>query len=170
MEWAKVIELLAVNRLVAPESELGVHQRWYATSAMDVVLGTDDAMAAKDRLYRALDKALEHKKALECHLVQRWRDLFGAKCNLLLYDLTSTYYEGQAGEIPAARRGYSRDSRPDALQLIWPWWSPRRDCRFPTKSLRVTVRTSPRWRKFMDEAWPFFMTQSVPPFNPYASP
>ena len=118
MEWAKVIELLAVNRLIAPESELGVHQRWYATTAMDVVLGTDDAVAAKDRLYRALDKALEHKEALERHLAQRWRDLFGAKCDLLLYDLTSTYFEGQAGEIPAARRGYSRDSRPDALQLI----------------------------------------------------
>ena len=118
VEWAKVIELLAVNRLVTPESELGVHQRWYATTAMDVVLGTDDAVAAKDRLYRALDKALEHKEALERHLAQRWRDLFGAKCDLLLYDLTSTYFEGQAGEIPAARRGYSRDSRPDALQLI----------------------------------------------------
>ena len=118
VEWAKVIELLAVNRLVAPESELGVHQRWYATTAMDVVLGTDDAVAAKDRLYRALDKALEHKEALERHLTQRWRDLFGAKCDLLLYDLTSTYFEGQAAEIPAARRGYSRDSRPDALQLI----------------------------------------------------
>jgi hypothetical protein len=72
VEWAKVIELLAVNRLVAPESELGVHQRWYATTAMDVVLGTDDAVAAKDQLYRALDKALEHKEALERHLSQRW--------------------------------------------------------------------------------------------------
>jgi hypothetical protein len=93
VEWAKVVELLAVNRLVAPESELGVHQSWYATTAMDVVLGTDDAVAAKDRLYRALDKALEHKEALERHLAQRWRDLFGAKYNLLLYDLTSTYFE-----------------------------------------------------------------------------
>ena len=103
LEWAKVIELLAVNRLVAPESELGVHQRWYATTAMDVVLGTDDAVAAKDRLYRALDKALEHKEALERHLAQRWRDLFGAKCDLLLYDLTSTYFEGQAGRDPGPR-------------------------------------------------------------------
>src|ERR1700756_5786739 len=113
VEWAKVIELLAVNRLLAPESELGVHQRWYATTAMDVVLGTDDAVAAKDRLYRALDKALEHKEALERHLAQRWQDLFGAKCDLLLYDLTSTYFEGQAGEIPAARRGYRRGFRPE---------------------------------------------------------
>jgi hypothetical protein len=96
---------LAVNRLIAPESELGVHQRWYATTAMDVVLGTDDAVAAKDRLYRALDKALEHKEALERHLAQRWRDLFGAKCDLLLYDLTSTYFEGQAGEERSRLRG-----------------------------------------------------------------
>jgi hypothetical protein len=84
VEWAKVIELLAVNRLCDPESELGVHQRWYGTTAMDVVLGTEDAVAAKDRLYRALDKAIEHKEALEKHLAGRWQDLFGAKCELLL--------------------------------------------------------------------------------------
>ena len=118
IEWAKVIELLAVNRLCEPESELGVHQRWYGTTAMDVVLGTEDPVAAKDRLYRALDKAIEHKEPLEQHLARRWQDLFGAKCELLLYDLTSTYFEGQLGEVPLARHGYSRDHRPDALQLI----------------------------------------------------
>jgi transposase len=86
---------------------------------MDVVLGTDDAVARQGPpLPRTGQKALEHKEALERHLSQRWRDLFGAKCDLLLYDLTSTYFEGQAAEIPAAGRGYSRDSRPDALQLI----------------------------------------------------
>ena len=58
-----------------------------------VILGTDEAVAAKDRLYRALDKALEHKEALETHLAKRWKDLFGARCDLLLYDLTSTYFE-----------------------------------------------------------------------------
>jgi hypothetical protein len=77
---------------------------------MDTILGTDDAVAAKDRLYRALDKALEHKAALETHLGKRWRDLFGARCDLLLYDLTSTYFEGQAGEVPKAAFGYSRSS------------------------------------------------------------
>jgi transposase len=118
VEWAKVIELLAVNRLIDPESELGIHQRWYGTTAMDVILGTDDAVAAKDRLYRALDKAIEHKEALERHLAKRWEDLFGAQFDLLLYDLTSTYFEGQAGEIPAAKHGYSRDHRPDARQII----------------------------------------------------
>ena len=116
--WSKVIELLALNRLCDPQSELGVHQRWFGTTAMDVVLGTDDAVAAKDRLYRALDKALEHKEALETHLAKRWKDLFGARCDLLLYDLTSTYFEGQAGEVPKAAFGYSRDHRPDCRQLI----------------------------------------------------
>ena len=118
VEWAKVIELLAVNRLCDPQSELGVHQRWFGTTAMDTILGTEEAVAAKDRLYRALDKALEHKEALERHLGQRWRDLFGAKCDLLLYDLTSTYFEGQAAEASKAAFGYSRDHRPDCRQLI----------------------------------------------------
>ena len=120
VEWAKVIELLTVNRLCDPESELGVHQRWYGTTAMDVVLGTEDAVAAKDRLYRALDKAIEHKESLEQHLAERWQDLFGAKCDLLLYDLTSTYFEGQAGEVPMARHGYSRDHRPMPCRSSWP--------------------------------------------------
>ena len=110
VEWSNVIELLAVNRLCEPQSELGVHQRWFGTTAMDTILGTDDAVAAKDRLYRALDKALEHKEALETHLGKRWRDLFGARCDLLLYDLTSTYFEGQAGEVSKAAFGYSRSS------------------------------------------------------------
>ena len=79
---------------------------------------TDEAVAAKDRLYRALDKALEQKAALETHLAKRWKDLFGARCDLLLYDLTSTYFEGQAGEVPKAAFGYSRDHRPDCRQLI----------------------------------------------------
>jgi len=113
-----VIELLAVNRLCEPESELGVHQRWFGATAMNVILDTDDAVAAKDRLYRALDKALEHKEALETHLGKRWRDLFGTRCELLLYDLTSTYFEGQAAEVPKAAFGYRRDHRPDCRQLI----------------------------------------------------
>ncbi|MBV9489744.1 MAG: IS1634 family transposase, partial [Verrucomicrobia bacterium] len=118
IEWSKVIELLAINRLCDPESELGVHQRWFGATAMDTILGTEETVAAKDRLYRALDKALEHKEALETHLGQRWRDLFGARCDLLLYDLTSTYFEGQAGDVPQATFGYSRDHRPDCRQLI----------------------------------------------------
>src|SRR6476620_12086720 len=75
-------------------------------------------VAGKDRLYRALDKALEHRDALMGHLQERWGELFGAECQILLYDLTSTYVEGEAAGVPAAARGYSRDHRPDTLQVI----------------------------------------------------
>ena len=118
VEWSKVMELLAVNRLCAPGSELSVHERWFARTAMDFLLGCDEAVAGKDRLYRALDKALEHRDALMGHLQERWSDLFGAEGQILLYDLTSTYFEGEAAGVPAAARGYSRDHRPDTLQVI----------------------------------------------------
>ena len=78
----------------------------------------DFSLVEKNALYRCLDKVLGHKEELFGHLRQRWQDLFGASFEVLLYDLTSTYFEGQAGEIPIARRGYSRDHRPDALQII----------------------------------------------------
>ena len=116
--WAKVLELLAVNRLLAPRSELYVHEKWFAQTAMDVLLGTDAAVAGKDRLYRCLDRIVAHKPALEKHLAQKWRDLFGATFDVLLYDLTSTYFEGEAAEVPSAKRGYSRDHRPDCLQVV----------------------------------------------------
>lgn len=118
VEWSKVIELLAVNRLCAPGSELSIHERWFARTAMDFLLGCDEAVAGKDRLYRALDKALEHRDALMGHLQERWSDLFGAECQILLYDLTSTYFEGEAERVDCAARGYSRDHRPDTLQVI----------------------------------------------------
>ena len=116
--WAKVLELLAVNRLLAPRSELYVHEKWFAQTAMDVLLDTDAGVAGKDRLYRCLDRIVAHKPALEKHLAQKWRDLFGATFDVLLYDLTSTYFEGEAAEVPSAKRGYSRDHRPDCLQVV----------------------------------------------------
>ena len=82
------------------------------------VAGTDERVAEKDRLYRALDRIVEHKEALEEHLALRWKDLFGASFDVLLYDLTSTYFEGEAQEVDKARRGYSRDHRPDCKQII----------------------------------------------------
>jgi transposase len=75
-------------------------------------------VAGKDRLYRALDKALEHRDALMGHLQKRWSDLFGAECQILLYDLTSTYFEGEAAGVESAARGYSRDHRADTLQVL----------------------------------------------------
>ena len=113
-----MMELLAVNRLCAPGSELSIHERWFSRTAMDFLLGCDEAVAGKDRLYRALDKALEHRDALMGHLQERWSDLFGAECQILLYDLTSTYFEGEAAGVESAARGYSRDHRPDTLQVI----------------------------------------------------
>lgn len=116
--WEKVLELLAVNRLLDPRSELYVHEKWFPQTAMDVLLDCDFAIAEKDRLYRCLDHIVAHKEALEKHLAARWKDLFGATFDIVLYDLTSTYFEGQAGAIPKAKRGYSRDHRPDCKQLV----------------------------------------------------
>jgi len=116
--WAKVVELLVVNRLCDPRSELFIHEKWYAQTAMDLLLDSTAAVAQKDRLYRALDRMVGHKDALERHLADQWRDLFGASYELLLYDLTSTYFEGEAAGVEKAARGYSRDHRPDCAQLV----------------------------------------------------
>jgi len=116
--WPQVLELLVVNRLIEPGSEFRVHRHWFDHSAMDVLLGQDFAVAEKDRLYRCLDRVLEHKQDLFMHLQQRWKDLFDAEFDLLLYDLTSTYVEGEAEQNPKARYGYSRDKRPDCKQVV----------------------------------------------------
>lgn len=116
--WAKVVELLAVNRLCAPGSELSVQEKWFPQTAMDRLLDTDSSVAEKDRLYRCLDRMIHHKEALEKHLADKWRDLFGATFEVLLYDLSSTYFEGEAIGVDKAQRGYSRDHRPDCLQIL----------------------------------------------------
>ncbi len=118
VSWAQVLELLVVNRLIDPGSEFRVHRQWFDQSAMDVLLGVDFAVAEKDRLYRCLDRILEHKQELFQHLQQRWKNLFDAQFDVLLYDLTSTYVEGEAEQNPKAKRGYSRDGRPDCKQVI----------------------------------------------------
>ncbi len=107
-----------VNRLIEPGSEFRLHRQWFDHSAMDVLLGQDFAVAEKDRLYRCLDRVLEHKQDLFVHLQQRWKDLFDAEFDLLLYDLTSTYVEGEAEQNPKAKYGYSRDKRPDCKQVV----------------------------------------------------
>jgi len=85
---------------------------------MDELLGTGFEVADKDRLYRCLDRVLEHKQELFAYLKQKWADLFGADFEVLLYDLTSTYFEGEMDQNPKAQRGYSRDGRPDCVQLV----------------------------------------------------
>jgi transposase len=116
--WRKVLQLLVINRLCEPGSEFAVHRSWFVRSAMDELLGTDFAVAEKDRLYRCLDRLLAHKDELCRFLTERWKTLFDAKFDILLYDLTSTYFEGSCAEIPKARHGYSRDGRPDCRQVV----------------------------------------------------
>ena len=116
--WEKVLQLLVVNRLLDPGSEFRVHRQWYLSTAMDALLGTDFAVAEKDRLYRCLDRVLEHKQELFLWLRQKWADLFQADFEVLLYDLTSTYFEGAMEENSKAKYGHSRDKRTDCLQVV----------------------------------------------------
>src|SRR5271167_3050143 len=116
--WEKVLQLLVVSQLLDPGSEFRVHRQWYLTTAMDALLGTDFAVAEKDRLYRCLDRVLDHKQDLFLWLRQKWADLFKAEFEVLLYNLTSTYFEGQMEENPKAKYGHSRDKRTDCLQLV----------------------------------------------------
>jgi transposase len=118
VSWEKVLRLLVVNRLLEPGSEFRVHRHWFVESAMDALLEENFAVADKDRLYRCLDRVLEHKQDLFVWLRQKWAELFHADFEVLLYDLTSTYFEGEMEENPKAKRGYSRDSRPDCLQVV----------------------------------------------------
>jgi len=116
--WAKVLQLLTVHRLIDPGSEFRLHRQWFARSAMDELLGVDYRAAAKDRLYRCLDRVLDHKEDLFGHLRRRWEDLFQVEFDILLYDLTSTYFEGLCRQNPKAKHGYSRDGRSDCRQVV----------------------------------------------------
>jgi transposase len=116
--WSKVLQLLVVNRLIDPGSELRIHRQWFLRSAMDELLEVDFAVAGKDRLYRCLDRLLPHKDALCQFLATQWKTLFDASFDVLLYDLTSTYFEGLCEEIPKAKHGYSRDGRGDCRQVV----------------------------------------------------
>jgi hypothetical protein len=118
VSWAKVLQLLVVNRLIDPGSEFRVHRQWFDQSAMAELLEADFAVAEKDRLYRCLDRIVEHKAALFQPLRERWQDLFQAQFDVLLYDLTSTYIEGEGKQIPQAKYGYSRDQRFDCKQVV----------------------------------------------------
>ena len=118
--WLHVLITLVVYRLIDPGSEWRLHRHWYEHSALGDLLGEDFSLAAKDNLYRCLDRLLEHRAELFKHLQARWRDEFGAKFDVLLYDLTSTYFESDPPfpEGDKRRFGYSRDKRPDCVQVI----------------------------------------------------
>jgi transposase len=119
--WYHILVTLCAYRLIEPGSEWKLHRLWFERSAMADLLGEDFALAAKDNLYRCLDKLCAHKADLFRHLRQRWFTLFGASFDVLLYDLTSTYFECEPPEDPQAglrRFGYSRDKRPDCVQVV----------------------------------------------------
>ena len=115
--WPVMAAVLVLARLCEPSSELHIAEDWYRTTALEDMLGLPSALVNDDRLYRALDRLLPHKAALETHLKQRLGELFALDYDLLLYDVTSTYFEGLANRNPQAQRGYSRDHRPDCKQV-----------------------------------------------------
>lgn len=118
--WDHVLQTLVSYRLIDPGSEWRLHREWFDKSAMADLLGADYRLAADDTLYRCLDQLTEHKAALFSHLQERWKDLFAARFDVLLYDLTSTYFESDPpfAEGDKRRFGYSRDKRFDCVQVV----------------------------------------------------
>jgi transposase len=115
--WATVAAILTIARFCEPASELHIEHTWYRRTALEDLLGVGVAQVHTDRLYAGLDRLLPLKETIERHLKQRLGDLFALDYDLLLYDVTSTYFEGDAHANPLAQRGYSRDSRPDRPQV-----------------------------------------------------
>src|SRR3974377_1032973 len=115
--WAKMAAVLVLARFCQPSSELHIAEDWYRRTALTDLLQLGDEEINKDRLYRGLDHLLVHKAALEAHLAKRCGELFAVENEVLLYDVTSTYFEGEAAGNPQAQRGYSRDHRPDCKQV-----------------------------------------------------
>jgi hypothetical protein len=118
--WDQVLFVLTAYRLLAPGSEWRLHREWFERSALADLLGADFALAEIHKLYACHDRLLAHKQQLFDHLVGRWRDLFNVSFDLLLYDLTSTYFEADPPfpEDDKRRHGYSRDHRPDCVQVV----------------------------------------------------
>ncbi|MDA1088299.1 MAG: IS1634 family transposase [Verrucomicrobia bacterium] len=117
VDWATVACILSLGRFCAQGSELALGEHWYATTALDDLLGVSAVDVYDNRLYRGLDELLPLREELFGHLRERYRSLFGSRFEFLLYDVTSTYFEGQAERNPQAQRGYSRDKRPDCKQV-----------------------------------------------------
>jgi hypothetical protein len=118
--WQHILQTLVCYGLIDPGSEWRLHRQWFEQSAMGDLLDEDFALVEKNALYRCLDKVLKHKEELFGHLRQRWQDLFGARFEVLLYDLTSTYFESDPPfeETDKRQFGYSRDKRPDCVQVV----------------------------------------------------
>ena len=115
--WPAVAAILTIARFCEPSSELHIEDTWYRRTALDDLLGVEPSKVHTDRLYAGLDQLLPHKDAIEKHLKGRLGELFDIQYDVLFYDITSTYFEGMCLGNPMARRGYSRDSRPDCVQV-----------------------------------------------------
>jgi len=115
--WAEIAAILTLARFCEPSSELHIAEDWYRRTALQDILGVEPEAVHHTRLYAGLDRLLPHKAALEAHLKKRCGELFDLDFDLLLYDVTSTYFEGEAKGNPLAQRGYSRDKRPDCKQV-----------------------------------------------------
>jgi len=118
--WDLVLQTLVTYRLLDPGSEWRLHRQWFETTALADLLGADFGLVESHKLYECLDRVLAHKAALFDHLTARWKDLFNAQFDVLLYDLTSTYFESDPpfGEADKRKFGYSRDKRPDCVQVV----------------------------------------------------
>ena len=118
--WEKVLRALTIYRLLSPGSEWRMHRHWFATTALPNLLAADESLAQPTTLYRCHDLLRAHKEALFAHLRARWTDLFAASYDILLYDLTSTYFECDQPEAETDPRkfGYSRDRRSDCVQVV----------------------------------------------------
>lgn len=117
IDWASVAAILTIGRFCDQASELALSERWYARTALDDLLGVSPGAVHDYRLYRGLDEMLPLRDRLFGHLKERYQNWFGARFEFLLYDITSTYFEGQCARNPQAQRGYSRDQRPDCKQV-----------------------------------------------------
>ena len=115
--WDVSSLILMIARLLKPSSELFTAEQWYSRTALPDLLGVPENQIDDNRLYRTLDRLLPHKEQLEVHLKNRMGELFDLEYDLLMYDITSTYFEGQAAGNPLAQRGYSRDNRSDRKQV-----------------------------------------------------
>ena len=140
--WDVSSLILIITRLLEPSSELFTAEQWYPKTSLPDLLGVSEERVDDNRLYRTLDRLLPQKEALETHLKNRLGELFNLEYDLLMYDITSTYFEGQAEGNPLAQRGYSRDNRGGtATRYASDWWCHDAECRWATKFLQVTRPT-----------------------------
>ena len=141
--WATVAAILTIARFCEPGSELHIEHTWYRRTALDELIDVPLTGPHRSPL-RRLDRLLPHKEAIEKHLKQRLGDLFDLDYDLLLYDVTSTYFEGEGRPIRMAQRGYSRDSRPDRPQVCIGLVVTRTACRWVTRSSPAIATIRPR--------------------------